>query len=240
MSTMAQKPDEKGLKKRSRRALFSSLQKQQNESEAKFDGKRLDLRLPGTLKILNDDTLKKEENSLREPIFAEKPRRKSKASRESKDEDAAYDVTALKTIAQTAAAETTAASARRRAETRAEAEKNWHDMPERVLTPEEERDARVIENRAFLDPKRFYRATGTGRKRGELPSRVQFGTVVVGPHEFFSSRLTRKERKPRIIDQVLADQRVVDYTKRRSAALQNAKAFKRVVDPPLRKRRARR
>lgn len=117
-------------------------------------------------------------------------------------------------------------------------DEKWHEIEERKLTPEEERDLRVVENRQHLDPKRFYKSTGTGRKRGELPSQVHFGTVVVGAHEFYSARMTRRERRARIIDEVLADKEALSYIKKKGRALQVQKSIsKRIVDPASRRRR---
>lgn len=117
-------------------------------------------------------------------------------------------------------------------------DEKWHDIKERKLTPEEERDLRVVENRQHLDPKRFYKSTGTGRKPGDLPTRVHFGTVVVGAHEFYSARMTRRERRSRIIDEVLADKEAVSYIKKKGRTLQVQKSIsKRVVDPASRRRR---
>lgn len=106
------------------------------------------------------------------------------------------------------------------------------------MTPELQRDLRVIENRQHLDPKRFYKSSGSGRRRGELPSRVQVGTVVVGAHEFYSARLTKRERKGRIMDQVLADERVKTYTKDRFQKLQQGRMIsKRIIDPAAKRAR---
>lgn len=108
----------------------------------------------------------------------------------------------------------------------------WYEIPKVSLTPELERDLRIIENRQHLDPKRFYKSTGTGRQRGQLPTKFHIGTVVVGSHEFYSGRLTRQERKSRIIDEVLADNRIVNYTRKRMTSLQRARQTgKRTIDP---------
>lgn len=116
----------------------------------------------------------------------------------------------------------------------------WHEIGEREFTAEETRDLRIIENRQHIDPKRFYKSTGTGRKQGELPTRVHFGTVVVGAHEFYSSRLTKRERRSRIIDEVLGDERLAQYARKRSMRIQVSKnTGKRIVDPASKKKRRR-
>lgn len=111
-------------------------------------------------------------------------------------------------------------------------ETDWHTIPVVKMTPELERDLRIVENRQHLDPKRFYKSSGTGRKKGELPTRVQVGVVVEGAHEFYSGRLTNRERRATIMDEVLADDRAVHYAKSRFQSLQAVKGRKRrVVDP---------
>lgn len=238
VSKNTQRPDRR---KPNTRALLSATGDRNDKAEHSVDIKRLDLRLPATREILHDDTLRKEEDSLRVHLFPEASERKKSERPLGTRPDAGYNVAVLKSLVRRTASDASSGASAQVGKNAADADKDWHEINERVLTPEEERDARVIENRAFLDPKRFYKSSGTGRKKGELPTRVHFGTVVVGPHEFYSARLTRKERKPRIIDEVLADRRVVTYAKQRSAALQNLARFsRRIVDPAIGKRRKRR
>lgn len=121
-----------------------------------------------------------------------------------------------------------------------EQKSDWHEIPVVRMTPELEKDLRIIENRQHLDPKRFYKSSGTGRRKGELPNRVHFGTVVVGAHEFYSGRLTRRERRSTIMDEIMTDDHVMNYTKAKFKNLQVArKGNKRVVDPAARKQKKR-
>lgn len=118
---------------------------------------------------------------------------------------------------------------------------DWHEIPEATLTPELRRDLILLENRAHLDPKRFYKSSGTGRKRGELPTRVHVGTVVEAPHEFFSGRLTNRERRKSFADEVFSDGRLMENAKRRFTKVQESRrGKKRVVDPAARAIRKRR
>lgn len=111
-------------------------------------------------------------------------------------------------------------------------DQQWGTISERTLTPEQARDARLLENRAHLDGKRFYKSSGTGRKRGQLPTRVHFGTVQVGPHEFFSARIPRRQRRARFIDEVLADDNVVSGTRKRfTKSVRAGRVTRRVVYP---------
>lgn len=109
---------------------------------------------------------------------------------------------------------------------------NWHEIPEAEMTAGLRRDLVLLENRAHLDPKRFYKSSGTGRKRGELPTRVHVGTVIAGAHEFLSGRLTNKERKKSFADEIFSDDRLMENAKRRFGKLQKSRqGTKRVVDP---------
>lgn len=124
------------------------------------------------------------------------------------------------------------------ASARRAAESDWHEIPEARMTPQLQNDLRVIENRQHLDPKRFYKSSGSGRKKGQLPSKVHVGTVVVGAHEFYSSRLTRKERRRTMLDEVMSDGRIVNYTKNKFKSIQKARQGNtRVVDPAAKKRK---
>lgn len=92
-----------------------------------------------------------------------------------------------------------------------EPSENWYEIPEARLTPELAKDLRLIANRQHLDPKRFYKSSGSTRRRGELETRVHVGQVVAGAHEFYSGRIAKRDRRATVLDEVLADQRVVGY-----------------------------
>lgn len=60
-----------------------------------------------------------------------------------------------------------------------------------------------------------------------LESRViNVGTVIEGFGEFKSSRLTKKERKQTILDEILSDQKIKSYTKQTYLNIQEKKANK--------------
>jgi hypothetical protein len=70
------------------------------------------------------------------------------------------------------------------------------------------RDLKVISMRNHLDPKRFY-------KNPDKPGKIlHVGTVIEGRGEYKSSRLTRRERKQTIVEEVLADKSLKNYTKK--------------------------
>lgn len=64
-------------------------------------------------------------------------------------------------------------------------------------------DIAVIRNRNYLDPKKFYKSSDFAKKGSQL---VQLGTVVEGSMEsVYSNRLTKKQRKETLMDEVMAD-----------------------------------
>ncbi|KAK9669949.1 hypothetical protein RND81_13G166300 [Saponaria officinalis] len=60
-----------------------------------------------------------------------------------------------------------------------------------------------MEVRNVMDPKRHYKKSNT--KLETLPKYFQMGTVVEPASEYFSGRLTKKERKGSLADELLND-----------------------------------
>lgn len=77
-------------------------------------------------------------------------------------------------------------------------------MPKTELTTELGRDLKLLRMRSVLDPKRHYK-----KENGNsgLPEFSQVGTVIEGPTEFFSARITKKERKRTFVGEALAVER---------------------------------
>ncbi|KAG9302765.1 hypothetical protein G9A89_009542 [Geosiphon pyriformis] len=96
---------------------------------------------------------------------------------------------------------------------------NWFGMPKPVMTPELKRDLHILKSRNVLDPKRFYKKEDSK----VLPKYFQLGTIIEGPTEFYSSRLTRKERRQTIIEEVMADEHAKAYYKRKFLDIQEEK-----------------
>ena len=72
-------------------------------------------------------------------------------------------------------------------------------------------------------------------KNPDKPGTVlHIGTVIEGPAEY-SSRLTRKERRQTIAEEILADQGIRSYTKRKYLEIQKEKSNKRKTYKPIRK-----
>lgn len=67
--------------------------------------------------------------------------------------------------------------------------KAWYDLPATTITDEVKNDLRVLRLRSALDPKTFYKKFDTTK----FPKYFQFGTVVEGAAEFYSSRLADRK-----------------------------------------------
>ncbi|KAG5918034.1 hypothetical protein E4U61_002153 [Claviceps capensis] len=82
---------------------------------------------------------------------------------------------------------------------------DWFDLPKTDLTPEFKREWQLLRMRGLLDPKHQKKAL-----RANAPEYSQVGEIIAGPTDFYSSRLTRKERKNTILNEVTD---TVDKTK---------------------------
>lgn len=76
-------------------------------------------------------------------------------------------------------------------------------MPRTELTPDLRRDLQLLKMRNVLDPKRHYKKDGS---KNDVPAYSQVGTIIEGPTEFYSSRLTKKDRKQTILEEVIAQE----------------------------------
>lgn len=99
--------------------------------------------------------------------------------------------------------------------------KGWFDLPQQVMTPELKRDLQILKLRNVLDPKRFYKRED--KSKAKFPKYFQVGTIVQGNTEFYSSRLTKKERATTITGEVMKDEVGRDYYKRKFDEIQVAK-----------------
>lgn len=85
--------------------------------------------------------------------------------------------------------------------------KGWFNMQPTPMTEELKTDLAVIRNRTYLDPKKFYKSSE------KQQSIVQLGTVIEGASEYYSSRLTKKQRRSNLTEEILADPSTADYAK---------------------------
>jgi len=58
--------------------------------------------------------------------------------------------------------------------------------------------------RDVLDPKRFYKKDNS---KPQIPEFSQVGTIIEGPTEYFTGRLSNKERKRTLVEEILAGEK---------------------------------
>ncbi|CAG8567649.1 5871_t:CDS:2 [Paraglomus occultum] len=110
-------------------------------------------------------------------------------------------------------------SKKQNAERRKKEQSGWFDIPKAEITPEIKRHLQLLKLRDVLDPKRFYKKD----ELKELPTHFQIGTIIDGPADPPSNRLTRKEKKRSVVDQLLADEEAKTYYRRKFLEIQEAK-----------------
>jgi hypothetical protein len=110
--------------------------------------------------------------------------------------------------------------------------KGWFGMKPSAMTDDLKTDLAIIRNRTYLDPKRFYKSTDRHHKV------VQMGTVIEGASEFYSSRLTKKERRANLTEELMADQATSDYAKNKFKKVAAEKAYQAELRKNRPKKRA--
>ncbi|KAK9871297.1 hypothetical protein WA026_011566 [Henosepilachna vigintioctopunctata] len=100
-----------------------------------------------------------------------------------------------------------------REERRKEREKTkgskWFGLGAPEITEEVKRDLEILQMRSVLDPKRFYKKNDNK----VLPKYFQIGKVMDSPLDYYSNRLTNKERKKTLVDELMADAQFKKYSK---------------------------
>ena len=96
--------------------------------------------------------------------------------------------------------------------------RGWFGMTPAALTDDVKADIAIIRNRTYLDPKRFY-------KKADImdPKMVQVGTVIEGSEEYYSSRLTKKQRRQNLAEEIMADVDVKKYAKKQFTKIQDSR-----------------
>ncbi|EFR03318.1 rRNA-processing protein FCF2 [Nannizzia gypsea CBS 118893] len=96
----------------------------------------------------------------------------------------------------------------------------WFNLPKTVVTPELKRDLQILRMRSVLDPHRHYKKDNG---KASIPEYSQVGTIIEGATEFFSARITKKERKNNFAQEVMAAEKESGRFKRKYAEIQAAK-----------------
>lgn len=100
---------------------------------------------------------------------------------------------------------------RRRKEQQKTKGKKWFGLPATEVTEDVKRDLEVLQMRSVLDPKRFYKKNDLK----VLPKYFQIGKVMDSPLDYYNNRLTKKERKKTLVEELLADAEFTKYNKRK-------------------------
>jgi len=103
---------------------------------------------------------------------------------------------------------------------KATAGSQWFNLPRTVLTPELKRDLQLLHMRGVLDPKRHYKKEGS---KPNIPEFSQVGTIIEGPTEFFSGRLSNKDRKRTFVEEVLNTEKASGRFKNKYGEIQATK-----------------
>eukprot|EP00984_Skeletonema_dohrnii_P012064 scaffold4852_cov120-Skeletonema_dohrnii-CCMP3373.AAC.9 len=98
----------------------------------------------------------------------------------------------------------------------------WFGMSATPMSDQLKSDLAIIRNRNYLDPKKFYKSADSFN--GKV---LQVGTVIEGSSEFYSSRLTNKERKQNLTEEIMSDVTVANYAKRKYYDMQSEKQRQR-------------
>eukprot|EP01031_Cornospumella_fuschlensis_P029884 gene29884-36080_t len=98
--------------------------------------------------------------------------------------------------------------------------KGWFDLEPLKVDDKLKQDLEVIRMRNYLDPKRFY------KNPDKMDRIVHVGTIIEGPTEYKTARLSKKERKTSIVQEILGDSGLKSYNKRTFLAIQEEKGKK--------------
>lgn len=117
----------------------------------------------------------------------------------------------------------------------------WFGMPKTDPNdPELKRDLQILHMRGTaIDPKRHYKKESL---KARVPRYAHVGRITEGPTEFYSARLTRKERKQTLVDELLSAEKASGKFKSKYEDIQLKKAsgkkafYKKLVE---RRRRGR-
>jgi len=91
--------------------------------------------------------------------------------------------------------------------------KDWFNLSRpSALTPELKSDLKLLSLRAYMDPKKFYKKES--RKKKIVPTFFQVGTVIAGAQEFYSARLTNKQRTSHYADELIDPSKSVGGVKK--------------------------
>lgn len=94
----------------------------------------------------------------------------------------------------------------------------WFNMPASDVTPEIEKDIRLLQMRSALDPKQHYRK-GERILQGKY---FQVGTVINNSSGHYSDRLVKRQRGRTVLETLMRDTERQKYFKKKYNTLQEA------------------
>lgn len=94
----------------------------------------------------------------------------------------------------------------------------WFNMKKPEMTAELKRDLLILKNRSALDPKRHYK-----KEKWVVPKYFQTGTIIEGNTEYYSARLSRKNKGRTLAEEILRDDDSSKYFKRKYYEIQKEK-----------------
>ena len=95
----------------------------------------------------------------------------------------------------------------------------WFNMTPTPMTDQLKTDLSIIRNRNYIDPKKFYKSGDSFE--GKV---LQVGTVIEGSSEYYSSRLTKRDRRQNLTEEIMSEAHVSNYAKRKYYEIQQEKA----------------
>eukprot|EP00826_Nyctotherus_ovalis_P003972 TRINITY_DN10824_c0_g1_i5.p2 TRINITY_DN10824_c0_g1~~TRINITY_DN10824_c0_g1_i5.p2 ORF type:complete len:128 (-),score=50.89 TRINITY_DN10824_c0_g1_i5:141-524(-) len=114
------------------------------------------------------------------------------------------------------------------------------NMPMKELDEEMKDVVRAVQLRSYITPHKYFNPHTTAK----LPKYFQVGTVVAGPTDFRDKRLTKRERKQNLAEELLADDEALGYTKEKYKEVQTEREAiskrKMILRKAIKKNRARR
>jgi hypothetical protein len=118
----------------------------------------------------------------------------------------------------------------KKADIGAAASSEWFGIKSMANQPGAREAIELLRMRGYMDSKKFFKKD-TKLEKGILPQVFQLGTVVAGAHEFYSSRLSKKERAPSIVDEILRDKNRVQFVKRKFEDVRQKNPIKKPMKP---------
>ncbi|KAF6820129.1 hypothetical protein CMUS01_11601 [Colletotrichum musicola] len=99
----------------------------------------------------------------------------------------------------------------------------WFGMPKTDPNdPDLKRDLQILHMRGTaIDPKRHYKKESL---KAKVPRYAHVGRIVEGATEYYSARLTRKERKQNLVDELLSAEKASGKFRSKYEAIQVKKA----------------